>query len=198
MICSLAPHPGGLLKDPHMDGEIEDRAEISEPPAQPTDDSVDAAPPILVVGCGNWQVRPDRIGPRVLARLAERGPAGVELGDVGTTLLGLLDRLHGQDLLVLVDACIGRAAPGTVEVVDADREIAVPPRATLHQIGPLETLAIARELYPERCPQRTRLVMIETRDLDPQLEDELCARALAAIESEIASEQARRPPPSSS
>ena len=160
-----------------MDGEALDRAAQSE---------LESGPTISVVGCGNWQVRPDRIGPRVLARLADRAPAGVELADVGTTLLGLLDRLHSQDLLILVDACIGRAAPGTIEVVDAEREIALPPRATLHQIGPLETLAIARELYPDRFPHRIRLVMIETGDLAPEREEEVCAQALAVIEHEIA------------
>lgn len=145
----------------------------------------EGVPAVSVVGCGNWQVRPDRIGPRVLAALAARAPAGVELADVGTTLLGLLDRLHGQELLVLVDACVGRAAPGTVEVVDPAPGTAIPPRATLHQIGPLETLAIARELYPELCPRRTRLVLIETGGLGPEAEAEVCARALAAIETEI-------------
>lgn len=153
------------------------------------------APAISVVGCGNWQVRTDRIGPRVLEGLARRAPAGVELADVGTTLLGLLDRLHGQELLVLVDACLGRAAPGTVEVVDPAPDVAIPPRATLHQIGPLETLAIARELYPELCPRRTRLVLIETGGLAPDSEAETCARALAAIEAEIAAARAAAPVP---
>ncbi len=158
---------------------------VSEPPVQVEESRRDVAPVISVIGCGNWQVRPDRIGPRVLARLADRAPAGVELADVGTTLLGLLDRLHRQDLLVLVDACIGRATPGAVDVVDLGEEIAIPPRATLHQIGPLETLAIARELYPERCPRRTRFVTIETGNLAPESEEEVCVRALAAIEREI-------------
>lgn len=151
----------------------------------------DDGPAISVVGCGNWQVRPDRIGPRILERLAERAPEGVELTDVGTTLLGLLDRLHRQELLVLVDACRGVAPPGTVAVSDVDDEIAVPTRASLHQIGPLETLAIARELFPERCPRRTRFVTIETTDLDPEREEAACRAALAAIEREIANARSR-------
>ncbi len=142
-------------------------------------------PAISVVGCGNWQVRPDRLGPRILARLAERAPEDVELTDVGTTLLGLLDRLHRQELLVLVDACRAGAPPGTVAVSDVDDEIRVPPRPSLHQIGPLETLAIARELFPERCPRRIRFVTIETTDLDPEGEEVACRAALAAIEREI-------------
>ena len=166
-----------------------------ERPRRAVEGPAEAAPAISVVGCGNWQVRPDRIGPRVLARLADRAPAGVELADVGTTLLGLLDRLHRQDLLVLVDACIGQAAPGTVEVVDVGDELAIPPRASLHQIGPLETLAIARELYPERCPRRTRFVTIETGNLEPGHEEEVLARALSAIEREIAGVGRRRTDP---
>lgn len=140
------------------------------------------APPVTVVGCGNWLMAVDRVGPRVLRELAGRRRPGVALADVGTTGLGLLDRLSGQELLILVDACVGRTAPGEVLVSHPDPEAALPLPTGTHQIGPLEVLAIARELYPERLPRRIALVQVETGGLEPEQEEAACGRAVAAVE----------------
>lgn len=140
------------------------------------------ASPVAVVGCGNWLMATDRVGPRVLAALGRRPRPGVALADVGTSGLGLLDRLWGQELLILVDACVGRAAPGEVLVSHPDPEAALPLPTGTHQIGPLEVLAIARELYPERLPRRIALVQVETGGLGPEQEEGACGRAVAAVE----------------
>lgn len=141
--------------------------------------------PVTVVGCGNWRDRDDRVGPRALAALRGRLAPDVALADVGVTVLGLLDLLHGQELLVLVDACVGRARPGAVTILDADA--ADPPvgRPSLHQIGPLETLAVTRELYPDRLPRTIRLVLIETGGLAEEEEAAAVRHAVAAVEGEI-------------
>lgn len=143
------------------------------------------ARPVTVVGCGNWLIRSDRVGPKVLAALATRRAPDVDLEDVGVSILGLLDRLRGQDLLVLVDACVGMAAPGAILVREPGPEFALLPQSNLHQIGPLEALAVARELYPERLPRRTLLVLIETGGLDMRGEAEACRRAVEVVEQQI-------------
>ena len=154
--------------------------------------------PVTVVGCGNWLVRSDRVGPRVLAALANKGAPDVVTQDVGVSILGLLDLLRGQELLILVDACVGLAAPGTILVREPDPELPLPPTSSVHQIGPLETLAVARELYPEQLPRRTVLVLIETGGLETQAEAETCRRAVEVVEQQIedwraASPSAQRP-----
>lgn len=140
--------------------------------------------PVSVVGCGNWMIRADRVGPRVLAALGSRPSPEVELCDVGTTVLGLLDRLRGQELLILVDACAGCGEPGEVRVV-VPRLIASSRPPSSHQIGPVDTLVVARELYPERLPRRLVFVQVETSGLAAAEEDAVCARAVAAVEREI-------------
>lgn len=140
---------------------------------------------VSIVGCGNWLQADDRIGPRVLRDLAGRLDPAVTIEDVGTSVLGLLDRLRGQQLLILVDACVGRAAPGTVLVVEPDLDGPVPPRASAHQIGPLETLIVGRELYPERFPRRVVWVLIETGGLDAEAEQRARRDAVALVEREI-------------
>lgn len=129
-------------------------------------------------------VRADRVGPRVLAVLGSRPSPDVELCDVGTTVLGLLDRLRGQELLILVDACAGRGEPGEVRVVEPALVAADRPPSS-HQIGPVDTLVVARELYPERLPGRLLFVQVETGGLGPTEEDAVCERAVAVVEREI-------------
>lgn len=141
-------------------------------------------PTVSVVGCGNWRVPSDRIGPRVLRALAGRRHPGVELGDVGTSGLGLLDRLHGQELLLLVDAALA-GRPGAVRVTSPDFDAPPPLPVSAHQIGPLEVLSIARELYPERLPQKVRIVEVCTEGLAAGEEAQACRRAVAVIEREL-------------
>ena len=73
-------------------------------------------PAVIVAGSGNWLLGHDRVGPRVLAMIEGRYSQQVEICDLGTSALALLDHLHGQDLLVIVDACIGYGAAGEVMV----------------------------------------------------------------------------------
>jgi hydrogenase maturation protease len=143
------------------------------------------APPATVAGAGHWLLGHDRVGPEVLARLAGRVGADVELADLGCSGLALLDRLRGQELLVVVDACVGRGRPGEVMVVEPDLDRLGGTWASAHQVGPVETLAVGRALYPELEPERVVLVLVETADLEEPNEDRACAEAVAAVEREL-------------
>ena len=91
---------------------IRDRAPDTGTPSSGIDEPAESR--ILVAGAGNWLLASDRIGPRVLEMVSERYPSGVELCDIGSTALSLLDSLRGQDLLIVIDACVGRGTPHTV------------------------------------------------------------------------------------
>jgi hydrogenase maturation protease len=117
----------------------------------------------------------------VVSALRGRLGPGVELSDVGTSMLGLLDLLDGQELLVLVDACVGRGEPGDVVVVEPALDTLVAERVGTHQIGPVETLVVARELYPGRLPGRTVMVLVETAGLAAEAQAEARDRAAAAV-----------------
>lgn len=143
------------------------------------------APPVTVAGAGNWLLGHDRIGPRVLERLSGRLSDQVELADLGCSGLALLDRLRGQELLVVVDACVGRGRPGEVMVVEPDLDRLDDGWTSAHQIGPVETLAVGRALYPELEPKRVVLVLVETANLEESNEDRACAEAVDAVEREL-------------
>ena len=146
-------------------------------------------PPMTVVGAGHSFISYDRVGPRVLVLLSGRFGGDVELCEIGTTGLGLLDHLHAQRLLVVVDACIFGGPPGQVREVVPDLDAPPPPSTSVHQIGPIETLFVARHVSPELLPERTLLVLVETEGIDDATEARACAEVVAIIEREISAQQ---------
>jgi hydrogenase maturation protease len=143
------------------------------------------APEVTVAGSGNWLLGHDRVGPRVLAMIDKRYPQQVEICDLGTSALALLDHLHGQDLLVIVDACMGFGATGEVVVMEPDLE-ATPGRGTsVHQIGPVEALVVASHLEPHVLPKRTLLILVETEGLSEENEQAACERVVEVLDREI-------------
>lgn len=145
------------------------------------------APRVALVGAGHWMLAEDRIGPRVLDRIEGRYGPGVELHQVGTAALALLDCLDGQDVMVVVDACVAGWPPGEVRVIEPDLDRPLSGGATsAHQLGPMESLALARVLTPERLPRRVVMVLVETEHLDPEAEDRACDRVVALLDEEVA------------
>jgi hydrogenase maturation protease len=145
---------------------------------------------ITIAGAGNWLLASDRVGPRVLelvADTARRYGAEVELADLGCAGLALLDHLHAQELLLVVDACVGAGAPGSLTVVEPDLEQPVGGVTSVHQVGPLEALAVARHLYPERLPRRTLLLLVQTEGIDDQGLERACRAAAERIDAAVRS-----------
>jgi hydrogenase maturation protease len=142
--------------------------------------------PITVVGAGNWLISCDRVGPRVLALCAERFGDGVELFDSGSAGLALLDCIRGQELMLVVDACKWGGRRGEIRVLDVDRASDPSSGFSVHQLGPLETLAVARQLTPEKLPRHVRLIAVETEGLNEAELELACGRVLAVLDKEIA------------
>lgn len=140
---------------------------------------------ITLAGAGNAFFSYDRIGARVLSAARGRYGAQVELCDLGSSPLALLEHLHGQDLLLVVDAGLMGAAPGEVAVVTAPVDGVVAGLSSVHQIGPLETLAVGARLYPERMPRRILVLAVETAGLDDAGEASACERVIAIVDGEI-------------
>jgi hydrogenase maturation protease len=152
----------------------------------------DRLPQVLIAGAGNSLLAGDRVGPMLLERVGERYGDDVELCDIGCTALALLDRLRGQELLVVVDACVGRGRPGEVFVVDHDLEALSTPGTSVHQIGPIEALMVARHLEPERLPARVVLLLVETGPVDEGVQESACVTAMNQLDREIDDWRRRR------
>jgi hydrogenase maturation protease len=140
---------------------------------------------VTIAGTGNSLVACDRIGHLVLSRITGRYGEDVELFEAGTNGLDLLDIIRCQELLIIVDACLGDGPPGSVTIVEPDLEAAVRQNTSIHQISAIEALLIGHFLYPERMPRRFLLIMVNTRGLESNEEDIACERAIQALDREI-------------
>ena len=115
--------------------------------------------PLLVLGLGNVLLEDDGVGSAAVALLRDRFDAapGVRVFDGGTLGLSLLPYLDQADALILVDAVLTDAAPGSFVRLDGDD---VPPavatRLSPHQVGVADLLDGARWL--DRYP--TRIVLL--------------------------------------
>lgn len=129
---------------------------------------------VLVAGIGNVFRSDDGFGVEVARRLLARGgqPDGVAVADTGIRGLHLaLQLLDGYEVLVLVDTVRRGCEPGTVTLLEHDRN--APASAAVldgHGMDPasvlalLDMLAVANDL--ERPVQRVLVVGVEPAVLD--------------------------------
>jgi hydrogenase maturation protease len=124
----------------------------------------------LVVGVGNEDRGDDALGPLAARLLGDMltgdvggGPDGpppdLEVVDWTGDPLGLLDRWDGVDRLVLIDAVVSGAAPGTTRRFGPDAPFARTSEASTHGLGLAEALALGRALG--RLPERIEVWGIE-------------------------------------
>lgn len=102
----------------------------------------------LVLGLGNILLRDEGVGVHVVRALAEVGlPADVEVFDGGTAGIDLLDVLADRHRVIVIDALDCDGPPGTVlRLEPGDLLPAAGQAVSLHEMGLLETLAVARVL----------------------------------------------------
>ncbi len=117
-----------------------------------------------IIGCGNADRGDDAAGILVARRLRELGLDSIEHAGDGFALLELW---HGSDDVVLVDAVLSGAAPGTVSVWEPGSE---PLKVqdcgcSTHGFGPAEAIEIGRALG--RLPRRIRVYGIEAAQFEP-------------------------------
>jgi hydrogenase maturation protease len=110
---------------------------------------------LLVLGLGNLLCGDDGLGAAAVARLDRdwEAPEGVQVLDGGTLGLALLPRLEDARAVILVDAVLDDAAPGSfVRLTGEEVGPAVAHRLSPHQIGVADLLdgARLRGRYPQR------------------------------------------------
>jgi hydrogenase maturation protease len=121
--------------------------------------------PILILGVGNILLRDEGVGVRVVEAMEPLAlPPEVELFDGATAGLDLVDVLADRCKVIVVDAIDGDSDPGTV--LRLTPEDLVPQRdrgVSLHEIGVLETLTVAKQLGV--APQETIIFGVKPHDV---------------------------------
>ncbi len=142
-------------------------------------------PAVSIICSGNWLISYDRIGPEVYELIREKYSRSVEVHNSGSSGLALLDHLNNQKLLIVVDACVKGEYPGEIQIIESDNSTSPGSITSVHQAGPLETLGIARKLYPEQMPERVLLILVCTKGLDDAGEKKAAMGVVAAIDREL-------------
>ena len=143
----------------------------------------------MVVGIGHDDRGDDAAGPltvRLLAR-AWRGrpPMHVAVHAWHADPLALIDAWSGVERLVLVDAVVTGAAPGTVRRFGVDAPFATGAGASTHGVGLADALALARALG--RLPPAVEVWGIEAVDFTAGAPpSDAVARAAAALAARLA------------
>ena len=151
---------------------------------------MDAAPErTLVVGIGHDDRGDDAAGP-LTARLLARAwgdllPPSVAVRGWRGDLLALIDAWCGVERLVLVDAVVSGAAPGTWRRYGVDAPFARGAGASTHGVGLADALALARTLG--RLPPTVEVWGIEATDFTAGAPPtEAVASAAAALAAHLA------------
>jgi hydrogenase maturation protease len=152
---------------------------------------------ILIAGVGNAWLRDDAFGTEVARRLSERElPSGVSVMDVGTSGLDLAyEVMRGYSALVIVDVSKQGGEPGTLYVIDVDRdevpaEIEDGESIDPHSMDPMTMLRFVRAVGG--WPGRVQVIACEPAVVDdvglglsPAVE-EAVDRAIALILDTVA------------
>ena len=154
--------------------------------AQPGGSDNDVGPPgcaVLIIGCGNLLRGDDGVVPILVRHLWERGmPDGVRLVDGGTAGMDVAFQMRGAQRVVIVDASVTGAAPGTIYRVPGDELVQLPPLQGLHTHAFRwdHAIAFARWALADECPTDITVFLIEAGDVT--FGGELSAPVAAAME----------------
>jgi hydrogenase maturation protease len=104
-----------------------------------------------VLCLGNDLLADDALGFRVARALRReldiRGRASVDIVETPESGFALLDHLQGVRRLVVIDTVVtGRAAPGTVYVIEEDEDWKTAPGTSAHYVGLFEALRAGRAM----------------------------------------------------
>ncbi|MHC4444883.1 MAG: hydrogenase maturation protease [Planctomycetota bacterium] len=103
---------------------------------------------VLILGIGNILLRDEGIGVRVIEAMRDLElPEDVELYDGGTAGADLLDVICDRKKVIIIDAMDADCDPGTIlRLTPDDLKPRASPGISLHEIGLLETLNMAKQL----------------------------------------------------
>jgi hydrogenase maturation protease len=151
-------------------------------------DAIDT--PTLVLGLGNPLMGDDAVGIHVARRLAAdpRIPAGVEVLEAGTDLLRVADTMAERRHVVLVDAVLGTAPPGSVEVLTLPLDGDASAPGSAHTLALNDVVRLLRAVEPRLRQTRFTLVgvVVDRCSVGVALSPAVARRLGEAVEAALA------------
>jgi hydrogenase maturation protease len=131
---------------------------------------IERADKVVVLGVGNLLLGDEGVGVHLIQKLREMQLGeGVELVDGGTSLLDFIPQRKDVSKLIIVDAIKLGGKPGTTYKICVDSSLLKGAKGmiSLHQLGVVETLAIAQKMG--KLPH-TIIIGIEPKEIGYGLE----------------------------
>jgi len=125
---------------------------------------------VVVLGVGNLLLTDEGVGVHLIQKLREMEiDEGIELVDGGTSLLDFVPQAEDVSKLIIVDAIKLGGKPGTTYKICVDDSLLKGAKGmtSLHQLGVVETLAIAQKMG--KLPH-TVIIGIEPKEISYGLE----------------------------
>ena len=115
---------------------------------------------VIIAGIGNVLLGDDGVGPYVVQLLKSRFELddGVEVEDLGTPALDIIDYFAGKDALIVVDSVDNGAAPGTVTLYRKDDLIRHAPAVRMDPHSPALSESLFTADLMGYCPGEVLLV----------------------------------------
>ena len=121
----------------------------------------------LIVGIGSPILGDDGVGIEIARRCRElfANNNNVEVVEIGTGGLSLLDIVQGYDRLILLDAIISGSPIGTIQTLTEESISGTVHLGTGHEADLNTTLALGRKLAEKPLPKEVRIVTVEVRNI---------------------------------
>ena len=122
--------------------------------------------PVLVLGIGSPVVSDDALGFRVVDEIRKKNVQGIDVDEASVSGLDLIEIMLDYKLVIVVDAILtGAFPPGKVMVLGQESL-----EATVHGVNPHDvnigtTIALGKQLEPERFPKEVVFVAVEVNDV---------------------------------
>jgi hydrogenase maturation protease len=119
---------------------------------------------VAVIGIGNLLRADDGVGAHVVRRLNEGWP-DVHAVDLSTAEIGVLDHVRGREVVVIIDAIVSGARPGTVHRVELG-DVTDEAFTRSHGLSLASSLQLGYRLYPGEMPEKIVVLAVEAGDIE--------------------------------
>lgn len=145
---------------------------------------------ILVVGVGNPLAGDDGVGVEVAQALIgdPRLPPNTDVVAAGSDLLRYADTMQERPLVIVIDAIMGDAPPGTVELFEGDLRVLDDRQGHAHHLSVPQALELLRAVSGVLEGAEVVVVGVVVGEVHhgPHLTEELAAKVPAIVDDVVA------------
>ncbi len=118
-----------------------------------------------VIGIGSTIRGDDGVGIHIVRRLRDYAMPNTDTMELGTAGLGLIDFIDGYDRLIIIDAIVTGAPPGTLFELTGDDVIRSVHLNSAHEADLGTALALGVKLLEQRTPKHVVVLAVEAKNL---------------------------------